>query len=229
MPERSSKGVTLTTAIIGAGNIGSAVARNLVGGDEMVVVAAKDVSHAEALAEQLGPRARAASVEEAIAEADAVVFALWLDDMKDVIPKHAALLEDKIVVDPSNPIGFDENGKVVRTLPDGESAGSVVAALLPATAHYVKAFGTVGADSMASAANREPRAVLFYVTDDDVAAATVERLIRVAGFESLPAGGVADAGRIEGPGGDLSQYGLNGALLDLNEARAAVARTEVTA
>ena len=219
----------MTTAIIGAGNIGSAVARHLVGGDESVVVAAKDVSHANALAEQLGPHGRAASVDEAIAEADAVVFALWLDDMKHVIAKHAALLENKVVVDPSNPIGFDENGQVFRTLPDGESAGSVVAALLPAESHYVKAFGTLGAESLASAANREPRAVLFFATDDEVAAAAVERLIRVAGFEPLRAGGVANAGRIEGPGGDLSQYGLNGAILDLDEARAAVARAEVKA
>ena len=71
--------------------------------------------------------------------------------------------------------------------------------------------------------------MLFYATDDDVAAATAERLIRVAGFEPLQAGGVADAGRIEGPDGQLSQYGLNGALLDLDEARAAAARAEVTA
>jgi hypothetical protein len=39
----------------------------------------------------------------------------------------------------------------------------------------------------------------------------------------LKAGGVADAGRIEMPGGDLHQAGLNGALLDLDQARAAVA------
>ena len=58
---------------------------------------------------------------------------------------------------------------------------------------------------------------------DDTAARTVERLIRAAGFDPLKAGGVADAGRIEMPGGDLHQFGLNGALLDLDEARAAVA------
>jgi predicted dinucleotide-binding enzyme len=65
--------------------------------------------------------------------------------------------------------------------------------------------------------------VLFYATDDDTAATTVERLIRAAGFDPLKAGGVADAGRIEMPGGDLHQAGLNGALLDLDEARATVA------
>jgi len=43
------------------------------------------------------------------------------------------------------------------------------------------------------------------------------------GFDPLKAGGVADLGRIEGPGGDLAQFGLNGELLDLDQARAAVA------
>jgi 8-hydroxy-5-deazaflavin:NADPH oxidoreductase len=110
-----------------------------------------------------------------------------------------------------------------RTLPDDQSAGSVVAALLPAGAHYVKAFGTLSADTLAGAANREPRrAVLFYATDDDAAAATIERLIGVAGFDPVKAGGLADAGRIEAPGGDLHQFTLNG-LVDLNEARAAIA------
>jgi 8-hydroxy-5-deazaflavin:NADPH oxidoreductase len=108
-------------------------------------------------------------------------------------------------------------------LPDDRSAASVVAALLPASARYVKAFGTLGEPTLASGARREPRAVLFYASDDDVAAATIERLIRAAGFDPLQAGGVADALRIEGPGGDLAQFGLNGELLDLDQARAALA------
>jgi 8-hydroxy-5-deazaflavin:NADPH oxidoreductase len=45
----------------------------------------------------------------------------------------------------------------------------------------------------------------------------------------LKTGGVADAGRIEGPGGDLAQFGLNGELLDLDQARAAAASPEVPA
>jgi predicted dinucleotide-binding enzyme len=220
----------MATAIIGTGNIGGALARHLVRGGEPVVLAAKDETNAAALAQGLGELARAASVEEAIEEADAVVFAVWLDAMKELIPQHARLLEDKVVVDPSNPIGFDESGQAIRTLPDGQSSGSVVAALLPASAHYVKAFGTLGADALAGGANREPRrAVLFYATDDDAAAATVEQLIRSAGFDPLKAGGIADAGRIEAPGGDLHQFGLNGELVDLDQARAAVAAAEVSA
>jgi hypothetical protein len=127
--------------------------------------------------------------------------------------------------DPSNPVAFDQNGRMTRTLPDGQSAGSVVVGLLPASAHHVKAFGTLGADALASGANREPRrAVLFYATDDQDAAATIEQLIRAAGFEPVKAGGVADAGRIEAPGGDLHQSGrFHGKLVDTNEASAAVA------
>lgn len=211
----------MTTAIIGIGKIGGAVARHLVAGGESVVLAAKEESNAEALAGELGPLARAASVEDAIADGDAVIFAVWLDTMRELIPQHARLLEGKVVVDPSNPIGFDETGQPFRTLPEGQSAGSVVAALLPAGAHYVKAFGTLGADALAAGARREPRrAVLFYATDDDTAAATIERLVRAAGFDPLKAGGAADAGRIEVPGGDLFQFGLNGQLADLDQARA---------
>jgi predicted dinucleotide-binding enzyme len=220
----------MTTAIIGVGNIGSVVARHLVDGDDSVVLAAKDESSAKALADELGPRARAASAEDAIAPGDTVVFAVWLDTTKELIATHSQLLEDKVVVDPSNPLGFDENGQMIRTLPDGQSAGSIVAALLPASAHYVKAFGTLAAEALASNANREPkRAVLFYATDDETAAATIERLIRAAGFDPLKVGGIAEAGRIEMPGGDLHQAGMNGAVLDLDEARAAVAAGKVPA
>ncbi|MDQ1617271.1 MAG: 8-hydroxy-5-deazaflavin:NADPH oxidoreductase, partial [Actinomycetota bacterium] len=63
----------MTTAIIGVGNIGSPLARHLVAGGEPVVLAAKDMSRAEALADELGPLARASSVEDAIVGADVVV------------------------------------------------------------------------------------------------------------------------------------------------------------
>src|SRR5262249_43070134 len=159
----------------------------------------------------------------AIASADVVVLAVWLDQIKTLVPELAHVLENKVVVDPTNPIGFDESGRMMRTLPDDRSAGSIVASLLPASAHYVKAFGTLGAEWLASSANREPRrAALFYATDDDIAAGTVEQLIRAAGFDSVKAGGFADAGRLEGPDGDLSQGGLNGEVVDLDQARAAI-------
>jgi predicted dinucleotide-binding enzyme len=214
----------MTTAIIGVGNLGGTVARHLVSGGESVVLAAKDEGHARALADELGPNASTASVDEAIAGADVVVLATWLDQTRELVPARTRLLEGKVVVDPSNPIGFDENGQMLRTLPQGEAAGSIVAGLLPESAHYVKAFGTLGADQLATSANREPRVVLFYATDDDAAEATAQRLIREAGFEPLKVGRVSDAGRIEGPDGELQ-----GRIFDLDEARATIATKGVKA
>jgi hypothetical protein len=220
----AQKGVRLTTAIIGVGNLGGALARHLVEGGEAVVLAAKSDARPQALAGELGPLAHTASVEDAVIAGDTVVLALWLDATRELLAQHARLLEDKVVVDPSNPIGFDEHGQMIRTLPAGRSAGSIVAALLPAGAYYVKAFGTLGADSLATSAHREPRVALFYATDESAAATEIERLIRVAGFEPVQVGGVAEAGRLEGPDGPLSQGGLNGALLDLDQAQAALAK-----
>jgi 8-hydroxy-5-deazaflavin:NADPH oxidoreductase len=211
----------MTTAIIGVGNLGGAVARHLVNGGEEVVLAAKDESRAQALADDLGPLATAASVGEAIDAAGTVVLAVWLDPLKDVLAEYGQRLDGKVVVDPTNPIGF-EDGQMIRTLPEGQSSSSVVDGLLPAGAHYVKAFGSLGAVQLADIANQEPRIVLFYATADDAAAATAQRLIRVAGFEPMDVGGLAAVGRMEGPTGDLQ-----GRVLDLDGARAALA-TEVT-
>lgn len=212
----------MTTTIIGVGNLGGTVARHLVDGGEPVVLAAKDESRAEALADELGPLARAASVTDAIDAADTVVLAAWLDQLKEVLAEHAQRLDGKIVVDPTNPIGF-ENGQMIRTLPEGQSSSSVVAGLLPTGARYVKAFGSLGATQWADAANREPRIVLFYATADGDAEATAQRLIRAAGFEPMDVGGLAAVGRMEGPGGDLQ-----GRVLDLDGARDALATEGTT-
>jgi len=213
----------MTTAIIGVGHLGSALAQHLVRGSERVVLAAENQSHAQQLATELGPLATAVPVRDAISQADTVVLAVWLDALKQLVAEQSDLLNGKLVVDPTNPVGFDESGNFVRTLPEHQSSGSIVAGLLPPRARYVKAFGTLSATSFASSANRTPRRVaLFYATDDDQAAATVERLISAAGFDPVKAGGLQAAGRIETPGGDLQESGL-GRLVDADEARAAIA------
>ena len=110
----------------------------------------------------------------------------------------AGSLADKVVVVPSNPVGLDAQGNVVRLLPEGQSSGKVVAGWLPAGAHLAMAFGTMSADLLESASNRSPEpAVLFYATDDDRAGEEVERLIRTAGFEPVKAGGIEQSGRLE--------------------------------
>lgn len=212
----------MSTAIIGVGNIGKTVASELIAGGEQVVLAAAEPP--QALAEQFGDLASAATVSDAINTADAVVFAVWFDVVKSLIEQNRPALAGKVVVDPSNPVAPNEAGEFVRALPDGVSAGSVIAPLLPRTARYVKAFGTLGAASLEKGANRKPaRAVLFYATDDDQARATIERLISAAGFDPVKAGGLDATIRIE-MFGDLHDYGgLNGRLVDVAEARAAIA------
>ena len=101
----------LTTAIMGVGNIGSPFARHLVGGGESVVLAAKDESRAQALADELGPQARAASVADAIAGADTVVFAVWLDTIKELMAKDAHLLEKKSSSTPRTRSGSTKAGR----------------------------------------------------------------------------------------------------------------------
>src|SRR5262249_13214415 len=148
---------TMTTAIIGVGNLGSALARHLVDGGERVLLAARDDSHATELAKELGPLASSASLTQAIAKGDTVVLGVWLDTLRELLPENAHLLRGKVVIDPTNPIKLDSNGALARSLPEGQSAGSVVAGLLPPDAHYVKAFGSLGAQSLATSANRSPR------------------------------------------------------------------------
>jgi 8-hydroxy-5-deazaflavin:NADPH oxidoreductase len=157
----------MTTAIIGLGRIGSPLAQELVLGGEPVVLANRDRSKATTLAKRLGPLAKVATVEEAIAGADVVIFAVPFDSIRKMVVQFSDLLSGKIVVDPSNPIAPDGLGNVKRLLPEGQSAGSVVASLLPAGARFVKAFGTLFAESLAAETHRVPdRAVLFYATDD---------------------------------------------------------------
>src|SRR5260370_4344896 len=107
----------MTTAIIGVGQLGSALARHLVSGRERVVVAAEDPSHAQQLATQLGPLATAVPVRDAISQADTVVFAVWLDALRQLSAQHADVLNRKGVVGPTNSRSFDRNWDFVRQLP----------------------------------------------------------------------------------------------------------------
>src|SRR5258705_11540326 len=208
----------MTTAIMGIGNIGTIVARSLVQGGERVILAKRDTSKADKLAVELGDLASSAEVGDAIAQSDVVVLALYLDVMKFFIPEFGGKLVGKIVVDTSNPVGPDGKGSVKRTLPADPSSGQIVASLLPRGARFVKAFGTLSAETFASAARRTPeRAVLFYATDDAGAGETVARLITAAGFDPVKVGGVDQSIRIEF-GGDLSEFGLNGKLPTIAEA-----------
>jgi 8-hydroxy-5-deazaflavin:NADPH oxidoreductase len=194
----------MTTAIIGTGGLGSAIARQLASGGEVLRLSSADKKSAQTLATQIGRAAVvAAGNRDAVQGADAVVLALRFGVVKSVMDEIADPLADKLVVVPSNPVGLDAQGNVIRLLPEGQSSGEVVAGWLPARARLAMAFGTMSADLLESSSNRSPEpAVLFYVTDDDRAGEEVARLIRTAGFEPVKAGGIEQSSRLE-VGGDL--------------------------
>ncbi|MGH7922822.1 MAG: NADPH-dependent F420 reductase [Candidatus Dormibacteraceae bacterium] len=201
----------MTTAIIGVGNIGSALAATLVRGGEHVVLASRDLKHAEAIAGDLG--AHAATVGDAITGADVVIFAVWFDVAKDLLARYAGALSGKIIVDPSNPVTPDGNGGFTKIIPQDRSAGQILAALVPSDARFVKAFGTQSAQALASNSGRQPPAVQFYATDDEAAGTTVAGLIRTSGYTPVVIGGIDQSIRIEAFG-DLHETTLGAAVTE---------------
>ncbi len=194
----------MSTAIIGTGGLGSVIARRLASGGETLRLSSADTESARTLAAAIGRGADAASDNRDVLQgADAVILALRFGVLKGVIEETADLLTDKVVVVPSNPVGLDAQGKIVRLLPERQSSGEVVAGWLPEGARLVMAFGSMSGDLLESSSKRSPElAVLFYATDDEPAGRQVERLIRTAGFEPMKVGGVEQSGRLE-VGGNL--------------------------
>jgi 8-hydroxy-5-deazaflavin:NADPH oxidoreductase len=194
----------MTTAVIGTGRIGSAIARLLAAGGEKLRLSSADSASARALAAEIGSTAVVAvDNRDALRGVDAVVLALRFPVLKSVMDDAAEPLSSKLVVVPSNPVGIDAQGNVMRLLPEGQSSGGVIAGWLPVGARLAMAFGTMSADLLEPASNRSPEpAVLFYAADDDRAAGEVERLIRTAGFEPMRVGGTEQSDRLE-VGGDL--------------------------
>jgi predicted dinucleotide-binding enzyme len=209
----------MNIAVIGLGNIGSRVAKNLTAGGEKIIVADKTLAKAEKVAAELGGNAQAMPVGDAIDKSDLLILAVYFDAIKQLVAAHYAALPGKIIVDPSNPIAPDGNGGFKKTIPAEQSSGRLISALLPAGARIVKAFGTLGAESLEAAANRLPeRAVLFYATDNAEAGEVVARLIAASGFSPVSVGGIDKSIRIE-VGGDLHQFGKLGKLVSVKEAR----------
>jgi predicted dinucleotide-binding enzyme len=211
-----------TVAIIGTGNIGSRLAANFAAGGQDFLLAGRDQEAAGKLASDLDGHAEVVSVEEAIERADVLVFAVWFDAFKQLIAQYGERLAGKVIVDPTNPDGPDGAGGYRKVIGEQESSGQILAGLLPAGARLVKAFGTLSAGSLSSAARREPeRAVEFYAADDAAAGDLVADLIRTGGFEPVRVGGLDQSIRIE-MFGDLHEYGALGRIVTKSEAVAAI-------
>lgn len=208
----------LKVAIIGLGTIGRVLATNLTKGFRSVIVASRDYTTAQNLANELGNFAQPKEISAAVKEADIIILAIWFDAISEFLHQYATQLEGKIIVDPSNPIAPDDKGGFVKIIEETQSAGQINASLLPKGAQLAKALGTLGAASLASASGQTPDlAVLFYATDDQRIDASVEELIVDSGFEPQRVGNLDQSIRLE-VFGDLHEFGALGKTVTLAEA-----------
>lgn len=213
-------GQKLKVAVIGLGNIGTAVATNLVKGKRSVIVADRTIEKAKEFSVKLGNLSEAKEIRTAIKEADIIVPAIWFNAIKDFFGTYSKELKGKIIIDPSNPIAPDEKGGFKKIIEPDQSAGEILSSLLPKNAKLVKAFGTLGVGSLLSAAFQQPdKAVLFYATDDTSINPAIEELVRDSGFSPVRVGGLDQSIRIE-VFGDLHEFGALGKTVDLKEAQA---------
>lgn len=207
-----------SVAVIGLGSIGTVVATNLIKGNRSVIIADRTFEKANKLAQQLGSQAKAATVGDALKEAEIIVLTVWFNTIKEFFTTYATELAGKIIVDPSNPIAPDEKGGFVKIIGKDESAGQILASLLPKGAKLAKALGTLGASTLEKAAFQQPeKAVEFYATDDTAINGQIEELVSDNGFEPVRIGGLDQSIRIE-VFGDLHEFGALGKTVTLSEA-----------
>ena len=212
-------------AIIGLGNIGSAVATNLVKGNRPVIIADRTLAKAIALSQKLGTLAQPLEIPAAIKEADILVLAIYFEPIKAFFKQYASELDGKIIVDPSNPIAPDDNGGFKKIIGATESVVQILSTQLPEGAKLAKALGTLGAASLASAAYQTPeKVVLFYATDDTSINAEIEALIQDSGFEPIRIGGLEQSIRLE-VFGDLHEFGALGKTVTAAEAEEKLSTT----
>lgn len=217
--------VSTKVAIIGLGNIGKAIATNLVKGNHSVILASRDNGKSKALAEQLGDLATTKEIEDAIREADVIIPAIYFTALKEFFQTHSKELDGKIIVDVSNPIAPDGNGNFKKIIEEKESAGKILSDLIPKNAKLIKAFGTLGAGSLLNSAfNESDKKVLFYASDSTNSNQQIEELITSSGFVPFNVGGIEQSIKIE-VFGDLHELGALGKPVTLAEAKSKISHS----
>ena len=187
--------------IIGSGNIGGTAARLFAkAGHDVAVSNSRGPESLKSLVASIGTRARAATVDEAVAFGDAILLALpWRDRRRLPDARHLA---GKIVIDATNPYAAD--GTVFDL---GESSSSEEVARQIPGARLVKAFNTIFYQHLASRGRADlplrERHPIFLAGDDGDAKAAVARLIEEIGFAPVDTGSLAEGGRRQQPGSDI--------------------------
>jgi hypothetical protein len=181
-------------AIIGAGQVGSALARGLAARGHRILLGLRDPAGADTAALAAATGATRASPAEAAAQADIVILALPWSAAEGAV-RALGDLAGRIVIDCMNPLGTTPDG-LGLTLGFTTSGGEQVQAWLP-RARVVKTLNQVGAEMMDGTARFPHPPVMFMAGEDAAAKAAVAGLLADLGFEPLDAGGIARARLLE--------------------------------
>ena len=180
-------------AIIGAGNVGKAIAGSATRAGHAVTLSSAGGGSARAAAADLGVTV-AASNRDAVDGADLVVLAVPYTAVDDVLRDVGPALEGKIVVDATNPLKPDYSGLATN----GVSGAETIQGKAPG-ARVVKAFNTALAARQADPTVAGGLRVDGYAAgDDDDAKQAVLALLKDLGFNPVDAGGLAMAKYLEG-------------------------------
>jgi predicted dinucleotide-binding enzyme len=188
--------VMTTIGLIGAGNIGSQIARLAVASGYNVVISnSRGPETLSGLVAELGPDARAATVLEAAQSGDIVVVTIPLKNIRTV---PVDPLGGKLVVDTNNYYP-ERDGHIPALDHESTTTSELLQTHLP-TAKVVKAFNHIYAAALTTdgqPAGTKNRRALVIAGDDPEAKATVTRLLDQFGFDTVDAGPLKEGWRIQ--------------------------------
>jgi hypothetical protein len=174
--------------IVGAGMIGSTVAKLWADAGHEVMVSSRHPNELESLVEQLGKEAAAGTPDEAARFGEVVLITVPLKVILDLARQIGADLVDKVVLDTGN-AHEQRDGDLAReaTRYNGGSAGWA-ASKFP-RARWVKAFNSVYYQTLRKEAHRRQELVGIPLAGDDPDALQIaSQLVRDAGFEPVVVG-----------------------------------------
>jgi predicted dinucleotide-binding enzyme len=185
-----------TVGIIGAGHIGSAVARALIElGDQVVVANSRGPETLSELVAALGPNARAATAVEAAEAGEYVVVTVPLHAYRDVPVEPLA---GKVVLDTNN--YYWERDGHIAALDAGEATTSGLLQEHLPTAKIAKAFNHIMASQIntdGKPAGAPDRRALATSSDNPEAAALVTDLYDRIGFDTVDVSPLSESWRVE--------------------------------